>query len=454
LQYAKGPPRDNLPPPPDDAKSDYDPDYLLMGCAPYLQIFKAGQLIFTTAATLHYNQAKDELPFCQVADGQISFHVEIVIQGDILVRCRHLTSQGQRISMFRAAFHTGYVPPNVMRLTKEQLDGACRDKRFPDDFFVDLIFEPCVAEMASKHISGKADATEGQEDSAKSGDTDSQNEASLRRERGTISGAANSSMVSPKAGEGAIVTASAYDSMLHRDSRFWDVIAARRQEHAQQESSTSTIESMHGPTIGRRRRFDEPSNSNDSQQENDGANSKSGEKSMPMFSIGGGFELESKSLKHSDSTKASSQEVSQPKERDELMDALNAIDDVESPVFIRNARLPLTEDVSSIVKLPSSNLFEDTKVCPNDSNMVPENHPTNKSLQEQDNQDAIEIAESSNMNTAVQEATALLGITDLTEDMDDLLAAGEAEDADTGDLDDFDFDDDDLNDLETFLTSK
>ncbi|CAN0586382.1 unnamed protein product, partial [Laminaria digitata] len=46
------------------------------------------------------------------------------------VRCRHLSPNGRRVSMFRAAFHTGYVPCGVLRLTKQQLDGACADDRF------------------------------------------------------------------------------------------------------------------------------------------------------------------------------------------------------------------------------------------------------------------------------------------------------------------------------------
>ena len=54
--------------------------------------------------------------------------------------------------MFRAAFHTGYVPPNVLRLTKEQLDGACNDKRYPDNFFLDLIFDKVDAETVAKHL--------------------------------------------------------------------------------------------------------------------------------------------------------------------------------------------------------------------------------------------------------------------------------------------------------------
>eukprot|EP00970_Alexandrium_tamarense_P019524 scaffold14149_cov276-Alexandrium_tamarense.AAC.1 len=97
----------------------------LLGCAPYLQIFKAGNLIFTTAASVNYAQNKDDLPFCAVGDGTVSFLTEAVVQGDILLRCRHLTKSGQRVSMFRCAFHTGYVPPKVLRLTKAQLDGAC-----------------------------------------------------------------------------------------------------------------------------------------------------------------------------------------------------------------------------------------------------------------------------------------------------------------------------------------
>ena len=36
-----------------------------------------------------------------------------VYVGDILLRVRHAHTNGSRISMFRAAFHTGYVPIGV-----------------------------------------------------------------------------------------------------------------------------------------------------------------------------------------------------------------------------------------------------------------------------------------------------------------------------------------------------
>ena len=70
----------------------------------------------------------------------MSFTVDIAIQGDVLLRCRHVTPKGERVSMFRAGFHTGYAPAGVLRLTKVQLDGANTDDRFDEHFFIDLIF--------------------------------------------------------------------------------------------------------------------------------------------------------------------------------------------------------------------------------------------------------------------------------------------------------------------------
>lgn len=119
----------------------------------------------TAPASLHFQQSEEELPFCRATDGQISFQLNQIVQGDILLRCRHLTARKQRVSMFRAAFHTGYAPPNVMRLNKSQLDGACDDDRFPDDFYIDIIFEPVDAEAASKAMQeGEAEHKEGEEE--------------------------------------------------------------------------------------------------------------------------------------------------------------------------------------------------------------------------------------------------------------------------------------------------
>jgi hypothetical protein len=433
-----------------------------MGCAPYLQIFKAGQLVFTTAASLHYNQTKEELPFCQVADGTISFHVENVVQGDILLRCRHLTAQGQRVSMFRAAFHSGYVPPNVMRLKKAELDGACTDKRFQDDFFLDLIFEPCDAEMASKHLSGKADAeaTAAQEMNQE----ESQNEASERRQRGTMAGLEvqgdqEAKKQAAAERQQATVTASAYDSMLHRDSRFWDVIAARRHDLAKQSQEEKDAEDQFwGVTVGRRREFDEKQ----AQQEEDSASGAASTEAaapvaLPTFSIGGEFDFMPSEEPEEEEPIAS---VEEPKERDELMEALMAIDDEAMSPDAAKKTIPVaTEEILfnvPVVPQEGTTLFKEEETAsskgPSTANSV---STTTASEAASVNNDT------TTDTTAVDEAAALLedADLDLDDDVDAFLASAGADDGGLdldldGDIDDLDFDDDEFDDLENFLTSK
>lgn len=83
------------------------------GCCPYLQIFKGGKLVFTT--TWRDMETGNGVQWASTNDGSISFNVDCMLQGDVLIRCRHLTDAGERISMFRGAFHTGYIPQGILR---------------------------------------------------------------------------------------------------------------------------------------------------------------------------------------------------------------------------------------------------------------------------------------------------------------------------------------------------
>jgi hypothetical protein len=123
------------------------------GCCPYIQLFKNGKLIATAAAQgeSHVGDSaavgtaqgpQQQLRWIKASEGSASFSADCPVQGDILLRCRHVTRAGVRVSMFRTGFHTGYVPSGVLRLTKAQLDGSSSDPRFDEDFFVDLIFSP------------------------------------------------------------------------------------------------------------------------------------------------------------------------------------------------------------------------------------------------------------------------------------------------------------------------
>jgi len=173
------------------------------GCRPYLQFFKAGKLAYTASWT----RPGDELNFSSnddlnkntlatPGDAPLIFNIDCVVHGDLLVRCRHKAADGSRISMFRAALHVGYAPAGVLRLTKSQLDGACADPRFPDHFVLDLIFAPL--------------------DDTTNDSASSKNEASNP----------SSSSVREDAARADLKTS--YDALLHKDSRFWEEVRARK----------------------------------------------------------------------------------------------------------------------------------------------------------------------------------------------------------------------------------
>lgn len=166
----------------------------LKGCCPYIQLFKNGKLVASAAIDQEHHPQEDDngisaleasgnprqlqLKWVTNDEGSASFTLDCLVQGDILLRCRHAAQSGARVSMFRAAFHTGYISGGVLRLTKAQCDGSASDARFSEDFFVDLIFAN-ASESLSKTI----------------------HEAAMSDK---------------------------YESSLHKDARFWESIAARK----------------------------------------------------------------------------------------------------------------------------------------------------------------------------------------------------------------------------------
>lgn len=395
LQFAKGPVRDVQV---DKDRGQAPDDEQLMGCAPYLQVFKAGKLIYTSAATLHVQQSEEELPFVQVMDGTVPFNIGEIIQGDILIRCRHLTFNKKRISMFRAAFHTGYVPPNVLRLTKSQLDGACNDDRYPDNFFLDLIFEKVDAETIAKHLKEHGEEEENDPDK---------------------------DQADKKGKGGAIVKASKFDSMLQGDSKFWDVINQKKQEHIKQGND----DPFWGPTVGRRRGEGTAKVDKEKQQ----AIPPKERTHMETFSIGNELDF------------LPTEEEAKP-QRDSLMDALNALDEDEAAHHDADTE-EIVFDQSSVAGSQSS--IEPVFVSKDDGSAAISEASTSEASMKKSERETpsagLEDAAASKTNEAGEAPTD----TDVADDMDALLATDDEDFGDL-DLDGFD-DDDDLEDLESML---
>ncbi len=212
-------------------------------CRPYLQLFKDGTLLFSSAPSIEEarrTNSNDEVKqkertgsshdhqpaqcviqpqWIYKSDGSISFRMDFPLCGNILLRGRHVESSGRRVSMFRSAFHTGYISSGVLRLTKSELDGANVDPRFDEDFFIDLVFG--VAEN----------------NGCPEGNVLSPDAATNQQKRITSSPRVKkkfSMMDSP--------ASDTYDAMLFKDKQFWEGVQerkARRLKAAQQNSNAS-----------------------------------------------------------------------------------------------------------------------------------------------------------------------------------------------------------------------
>lgn len=99
---------------------------------PYLQIFKGTEMVFTTIS-------KDLPPVSYFpSDISICFDVNLEIEGDVLIRCRHLGKDNKPLTIFRMMFNTAFTADLVVRFTKNDLDGAFNDQRFSDEFTTDV----------------------------------------------------------------------------------------------------------------------------------------------------------------------------------------------------------------------------------------------------------------------------------------------------------------------------
>ncbi|OMJ79974.1 hypothetical protein SteCoe_19893 [Stentor coeruleus] len=105
---------------------------------PYLQIFRNSELVYNS-------HSKDFPPVSYYQyDISIAFDMNLEIEGDVLIRCRHLGKDNKPLTIFRAMFHTAFCKDLVVRFHKSELDGAFNDDRFPDSFNLDVLLEKSV----------------------------------------------------------------------------------------------------------------------------------------------------------------------------------------------------------------------------------------------------------------------------------------------------------------------
>ena len=106
---------------------------------PVFQVFKGQNLLYVSSSE-YSSLSHTSVPSYFPSDMSVSFDIGVPVDGDILARCRHFHPHGARETVFRCMFHTSFISNSLLRLSKQELDLACDDRRVPSDFQVDFFF--------------------------------------------------------------------------------------------------------------------------------------------------------------------------------------------------------------------------------------------------------------------------------------------------------------------------
>ncbi|CAH2224797.1 tensin-2 isoform X2 [Pelobates cultripes] len=106
------------------------------GFCPFLKIYQSMQLVYTSGIYFSLGDATNQRrQLC------INLEPALLLKGDIMVKCYHKRRQPhEREVVFRLQFHTCTIHNSHLCFSKDQLDCACTDDRFPESATVEFIF--------------------------------------------------------------------------------------------------------------------------------------------------------------------------------------------------------------------------------------------------------------------------------------------------------------------------
>ncbi|KAM6215042.1 tensin-2 isoform 2-T2 [Rhynchocyon petersi] len=104
-----------------------------IGFQPFLKIYQSMQLVYTSGV------------YCIAGPGPqqicISLEPALLLKGDVMVTCYHKGGRGtDRTLVFRVQFHTCTIHAPMLSFTKDQLDEACMNEKFPFQASVEFVF--------------------------------------------------------------------------------------------------------------------------------------------------------------------------------------------------------------------------------------------------------------------------------------------------------------------------
>ncbi|KAK9686800.1 Phosphotyrosine-binding domain [Popillia japonica] len=110
------------------------PKFQAGGCRAFLKLYEGHNPVYTSGV---YSVSSGVGQFTVNVAGERRRGLQL--RGDILIKCYHRSDSG-RETIFACQFHTCAVADYTLSFTRQELDGACNDPRFPADGAVELHF--------------------------------------------------------------------------------------------------------------------------------------------------------------------------------------------------------------------------------------------------------------------------------------------------------------------------
>ncbi|XP_049821807.1 tensin-1 isoform X5 [Aethina tumida] len=104
------------------------------GCRAFLKLYEGHTPVYTSGIYMVSNNVSQ---FTVNVAGERRGGLQL--RGDILIKCYHRTDRG-RETIFACQFHTCAISDHTLSFTRQELDTACNDPRFPVDGAVELHF--------------------------------------------------------------------------------------------------------------------------------------------------------------------------------------------------------------------------------------------------------------------------------------------------------------------------
>lgn len=121
--------------------------------SPVIRIISNGNVVYCS-----YNKTKPVEKVFYSPDNCIIFNVNSLLFSDTIIEVLH-KGDNKFKQLFSIQFHSLFITDDAIRFTRAQIDGACKDIRYPEEFFIDLLFDQtkdvCLSQYDEESIKWK-----------------------------------------------------------------------------------------------------------------------------------------------------------------------------------------------------------------------------------------------------------------------------------------------------------